>query len=83
MIPNGTLHQLFSLWSKWPYVSFRITQINSFHSTYSIVLPSAKEIMNPPENSGTLILTSVSPTSSIRAQNILGFQIIFIGPVNE
>ena len=39
--------------------------------------------MNPSENSGILILTSVSPTSSIRAQNITVFQIIFMGPVNE
>ena len=60
-----TLHQLFSLWSKWPYVSFRITQINSFHSTYSIVLPSAKEIMNPPENSGTF-----SPPSLISSVDL-------------
>ena len=77
-----TLHQLFSPWSKWPYVNFHITHINSFHSTYSIVLPSTKETMNLSENSGILILTSVSPTSSIRAQNIIGFQIIFMGPVN-
>lgn len=39
--------------------------------------------MNPSENSGILILTSVSPTSSIRAQNITVFQILFMGPVNE
>lgn len=85
MIPygNSSVTPLSPGQDKWPYATFHSTCLYSLHSTPSIVLPSATQIMHPPVNSRSLVFVSIAPTSSKRAPKTVGLQRIFMEPLNE